>query len=265
MKLLNFRGKLFEVVPEWKATEYTPIFIPPPNPMPVRRSVVRKKKRKLNKTKQTSKQNPFPNLSNAPAILATVPDIKRPFEPEQTTGILSAIPAKKYVPPLRVFRKRPNEAALIFENRKKRREHEEETKVEEASGSADGKSVKVEYKTNLREQVGGTVSGRTPSTLEEKAEVSGVAVSEIKEPKCVSKNEEPLIKLEPAAVEYKTRQWTIDEDRKLLYAFKDLGGDVELTVASVRPTLPHIPEEELRRRLLFLLSVVEKLEKSKKR
>ncbi|VDM16615.1 unnamed protein product [Wuchereria bancrofti] len=57
-----------------------------------------------------------------------------------------------------------------------------------------------------------------------------------------------------------TRKWTIEEDRKILYIHKENGSDFDLTLTSVQLELPEIPVDELKQRLAFLLSILERME-----
>ncbi|MCP9261074.1 Ribosomal protein S20 [Dirofilaria immitis] len=186
------KGKLYEVVAEWKQTKITP-------PVPPRRRPPTRKTKKLIKNRSFGK----------------IPDISHPSLREDVLNIISS---RKNATTVQFIRKRPVQSTTVVETKKKRK------KYEEILVKQNGLTINSMSKSGSTEFVQCRVS--CPVTVNS------------------------------------TRKWTIEEDRKILYIHKENESDLDLTLASIQLELPEIPVDELRQRLAFLLSLLQRVDKT---
>lgn len=248
-----FRGKLYEVVAEWKQTKITPP-TPPRRRPPARRAKKRKYK--------------IPNKVEIAKLTKTVsekiPDISHSSLRERANDVLSIIYPRKNTTTLQFIRKRPIQPAKVTEA-KKRRKKCEEILVKQKSVFTDNDDtslVEMDYIAdsgkNLNRGSGSGVNISLENIAECRVAKDGLAIGPLRK---IDPREGFIQCRVPCPVTMNpTRKWTIEEDRKILYIHKENGTDLDLTLASVQLELPEIPVDELRQRLAFLLSLLQRME-----
>ncbi|KAK6105334.1 hypothetical protein QQG55_19845 [Brugia pahangi] len=237
------KGKLYEVVAEWKQTKITPSI--PPRRRPSVRKVKKRKYKMPNKVE-------IMKLPKA-AIPKETADISQPTAGNLTNDILSIISPRKNTATLHFVRKRPIQPAKIAETKKKRKKCEE---IVIKQGSI------LTENDDISRNFNGTSGSGADIALENVAESKVVKADLNMDPLCKINPSEEFVQCSiPCSVMMDPiRKWTIEEDRKILYIHKENGSDFDLTLASVQLELPEIPIDELKQRLAFLLSILERME-----
>ncbi|EFO26282.1 hypothetical protein LOAG_02198 [Loa loa] len=230
------KGKLYEVVAEWKQTKITP-----PVSSRRRRPARRSKKRKYKMPNKVE----IVKLSKT-AVPEEISDISRPSLRED--DVLSIISPGNSATTSQSVRKRPIQP----------------TKENILTENDDTSLIELDYVVdpgeNLNRSSGSDADITLKNVTKSRTTEAELAVGSLHK---IGVREGLIQCNAPCPVMVNsTRKWTIEEDRKILYIHKENGPDLDLTLASVQLELPEIPVDELRKRLTFLLSILERMEGS---
>ncbi|KAL3998129.1 hypothetical protein ACH3XW_13770 [Acanthocheilonema viteae] len=233
------KGKLYEVVAEWKQTKITP-----PAPPRRRPTTRRAKKRKY----KVSNRVEIAKLSK---MSVKIPGINRPSLQDRTADVVSIDCPSKNATTLQFVRKRSIQPTKVAGTKKRRKKSEEIAMKQSTFTENDDTNLVVNYiadsGANLNGSSGSGADGLLENIAESRIVEAGLVVN-------------PLCKIPCPVMMNSTRKWTIEEDRKILYIHKENGPDIDLTLASIQLELPEIPIDELRQRLAFLLSLLQHMD-----
>uniref|UniRef100_A0A915PJU5 Uncharacterized protein n=1 Tax=Setaria digitata TaxID=48799 RepID=A0A915PJU5_9BILA len=252
------KGKLYEVVAEWKPTKHTPPILPRRRP-PKRKTKKRKSKIPSNiDVMELSETGPSRSLRH----------VNHPSSQEKKDDALKVIaPRKNITTTLQFARKRSLQTGKVSEARKRRKKYEEILVKQRNIFTVDGSTSLVEvssYDTNSSKNLVED-SGMAAEILKKNIPGSEILSTDLAMSSVgrVSSTERFVqCTMSCPIVANPTRKWTIEEDRKILYNHKENGPDLDLTLAAIQLELPEIPVDELRQRLVFLLSLLQRIEES---
>ncbi|VDK74015.1 unnamed protein product [Litomosoides sigmodontis] len=241
------KGKLYEVVAEWKQTKITPES--PRRRLPGGRT--KKRKYKISNKDEIAK---------LPETSVKVLDISDPSLQERTADVLSISAPRESATALQCVRKRPILPKVA--EMKKRKKCEDILVKQDIFNGNNNSLVGTNYIAHSDANLYGSSGGGADTSLGNVAESRIVEAGLADNSLCKVGSGEGFVecKMRWPIMMNTSRKWTIEEDRKILYIHKENGSDLDLTLAAVQLELPEIPIDELRQRLVFLLNLLQCME-----